>query len=557
MSSRSNPDLVYHLLAPALLFLTSFISFVTYNHYSYTTPEIWICLAGLAAIAFLCGLAGIVGGWPVRVVLTAALLLLWVDLQFDWWDESKSWPELRVTGVFVLVLVLSFAMRRHLSRIVTAVFATMLVSTVVLAAIDGPASPDSGAASAELGRPATTTKPTPRAHPELPILVHLILDEHIGIEGIPHDVPHGREMRQFLRDFFEMYGFRVFGRAYSRYATTRNALPNLVNFSSEPMDGALTSSIRPYVVVKNTYFELLERAGYEIHVSQSDYMDFCTASKEYIVQCANRQITGVKGLESLDVPVSDKVTLIYRRFADLSALKGAVGARYRRLREALRPAGWTLPEWWLKEEGLLGPLLAMPVFDDVTAAVGRASPGDMFFIHLLIPHSPYTIDAMCDLRPVQEWEQTENPGPGPPNDRESRARRYGLYLEQTRCLYRKLDAMFQAWQKAAIFDRLVIILHGDHGSRIWERDPAAKNELKLSHSDYIDTFSTLFAVKGPTHPPGYDRRVAPIERLLGEVVGGETGDDLSHVEQIPYVFLRDGEAQPMLRQPLPAFGDER
>ena len=51
------------------------------------------------------------------------------------------------------------------------------------------------------------------------------------------------------------------------------------------------------------------------------------------------------------------------------------------------------------------------------------------------------------------------------------------------------------------------------------------NQNKLSHADYLDGFSTLFAVKGPRHPPGYDRRVAPIEQLLGEVVGGATGDD--------------------------------
>ena len=161
MVSRSGHDLLYHFLAPAFLIFTPFISFVNYNDYSYTAPEIWICLAGLAAIAFLCGLAGIVGGWPVRVLLTASLLVLWVDLQFDWWDESNPWRELQVMGVFVLALLLSFAMRRHLSRIVTAVFATMLVSTIVLAAVDGPGSRDSGAATADSG--AMTAEPTPGA----------------------------------------------------------------------------------------------------------------------------------------------------------------------------------------------------------------------------------------------------------------------------------------------------------------------------------------------------------------------------------------------------------
>ena len=298
MSSRSGHDLLYHFLAPAFLIFTPFISFVNYNDYSYTAPEIWICLAGLAAIAFLCGLAGIVGGWPVRVLLTAGLLVLWVDLQFDWLDESNPWPELRVIGVFVLALILSFAMRRHLSRIVTAVFATMLVSTVVLAAVHGPGSRDSGAATADSAGATTTTEPSPRARPQLPILVHLILDEHIGIEGIPEDVPHGREMREFLREFFDTYGFRLFARAYSRYTDTQNSLPNLVNFASEPVDGAFTSGVEPYVLVSNRYFELLGRAGYNIHVYQSGFIDFCTASKKYTVQCSTWGATGVQAQSS-------------------------------------------------------------------------------------------------------------------------------------------------------------------------------------------------------------------------------------------------------------------
>ncbi len=124
-----------------------------------------------------------------------------------------------------------------------------------------------------------------------------------------------------------------------------------------------------------------------------------------------------------------------------------------------------------------------------------------------------------------------------------------------RCLYRKLDAMFQQWQKAAIFDQLVIVVHSDHGSKITQRSPGVDNQHKLSDADYMDSFSTLFAVKGPHHPPGYDRRVAAIEELLGEVVGRSTGDDHAHAD--PYVFLSNGRAQSMLRQPLLAFDHEQ
>jgi hypothetical protein len=547
MSSRSGHDLLYHLLAPALLILTPFINLITYNRYSYAAPEIWICLAGLAAVGLLFGLAGMVGGWPTRAVLTAGLLVLFVDVQFDWFNPSNAWPEFRVIGVFLLALLLAWAMRKHLSRIVTAVFATMLVVTVVLSEVQDVVFPVPPAAA--------VNDPKPQSRP-VPIFVHLILDEYIGIEGIPAGVPHGKQMRTFLRDFFEKYGFRLFGRAYSRYASTYNSLPNIVNFSSESVDGALTSGTRPYVLTKNEYFENLYQAGYRIHVYQSDYMDFCGAVIEYIAQCNNNSITGIKAIEGLNVTLAEKVDLIYHIYARLSTLQRVIGEHYKRVREGLRSSGWILPEWWFKD-ARLGPVPSMPLFDRITADVARSSPGDMFFVYFGVPHFPYVYDNMCNVYPSANWERPVNQDSPKLNDRQSRARRYGRYLEQVGCLHRKLDAMFQAWQKAGIFDRLMIVMHGDHGSKILEHRAVAENEEKLSRADYIDTFSTLFAVKKPGVPAGYDRRIAAVQELLGEVVGRQAGDDHTRSKQIPYVFLTGDPGKPMLRQPLPAFGDGR
>ena len=143
ISPRSRRDRLYDFLAPVLLILTPFLVFITHNRYSYAGPELWICLAGLVGVALLFGLIGTVGGWPVRVVLTAGLLVLFVDLQFDWFNGSRTWRELRVIGVFLLALLFSWALRRHLSRVVTAVFATMLIFTIVLGIVQDMRPPSS------------------------------------------------------------------------------------------------------------------------------------------------------------------------------------------------------------------------------------------------------------------------------------------------------------------------------------------------------------------------------------------------------------------------------
>jgi hypothetical protein len=37
-----------------------------------------------------------------------------------------------------------------------------------------------------------------------------------------------------LRQFYLRHGFRVFGRAFSRYYYANSSIPNLVNFTTEP-----------------------------------------------------------------------------------------------------------------------------------------------------------------------------------------------------------------------------------------------------------------------------------------------------------------------------------
>jgi hypothetical protein len=541
MPSKSYRDLIYDLLAPALLLLTPFVSFTTYNRYSYPAPEFWACVAGLVAVGLLFGLVGRIGRWPTRVVLTAGLLVLFVDLQLNWFDGSK----LRVIGAFLLALLLCWAIRTHLSRILTVVFATMLAVTVAFGEAQDALLPSLPAATADHPKPAAHAGPT---------FVHLVLDEHIGIEGIPADVPSAREMAAFLRAFFEKHGFRVFGRAYSRYASTYNAMPNILNFSSESVDGALISGGNPYVLSKNEYFRLMHQMGYKIHVYQSDYIDFCESARQFILRCSTNPVTGIKPIESLAETWFDKAGLIYRIYARRSLLQITIGRYYNNIREAARSSGLLLPEWWLHETRL-GPLPAMPLFDRVTVDVAKSSPGDMFFVYLLMPHFPYVYDAGCKLYPSANWEGPADPQSTIPNDKRSRTRRYGRYFEQMRCLHRRLDTMFQAWQKAGIFDRLVIVMHGDHGPKIVEHRARADNEHELSRADYVDTFSTLFAVKEPGIPAGYDRRIVAAQELLAEVVARQSGARRTDTATVPYVLLATARGKPMLRQPLPAFGD--
>ena len=56
--------------------------------------------------------------------------------------------------------------------------------------------------------------------PFLPPVVHILLDEHIGIEGLGGDAA-ADAMKERLRSFYVNNGFRLFGGAYSEVSSTR------------------------------------------------------------------------------------------------------------------------------------------------------------------------------------------------------------------------------------------------------------------------------------------------------------------------------------------------
>ena len=204
--------------------LTAFISFIRYNHYSYATPEFWISVAGLVAIGLLCGTMMALGGTWLRVLGTAGLLTLFVDFQTEWFDDQ---PALWLPAVALVMLVLCWVVRSKLHRITVPVFATMLTTAVVFPGSSSEWSVRIGARHAD---PQAMRRPSP------PIVIHLIFDEFIGIEGIPPDAAAGSAVRHSLRSFLHENGFRVFGRAYSRFHRTDNAISNLLNYASVPKE---------------------------------------------------------------------------------------------------------------------------------------------------------------------------------------------------------------------------------------------------------------------------------------------------------------------------------
>jgi hypothetical protein len=191
----------------------------------------------------------------------------------------------------------------------------------------------------------------------------------------------------------------------------------------------------------------------------------------------------------------------------------------------------------------------MAVMEELWDQILLFPPGNALFAHLIFPHYPYLYKEDCSISSfIEEWNSQELAvhfderylGNGHGDISQRREQRYGHYFQQLQCLYAKLDKLFLGMKSAGIFDDSIIILHGDHGSRNNRYEPVAENVALLTEDDYKDAFSTLFAIKIPGKPGGYDNSVLPLEQLLAQClqIPQEFQSATTRGKAKPFVYLR-------------------
>ncbi len=304
---------------------------------------------------------------------------------------------------------------------------------------------------------------------------------------------------------------------------------------------------------RNRYFTRLAERGYRLRAYQSDHMDFC-AGLAGAAECESYIANGIGALQEAPLTTAEKARVIAGVYLSRSNAYILMKDAYAGVRSSLHRVGLPAPAWtWDRDR--VGPLTSIPIVEKLAHDLKSGRRGDFFFAHLLMPHHPYIFDARCGLVPVEEWMSrmaVEAPG-GRSNTPATRAVGYAKYTAQVQCVYTKVEQLLQAIPRELQPDAIVII-QGDHGSRLTLRVPRRSNADLMSVEDYADSFSTLFAVRSPQLSVLYDATVVSITCLLKTL----TEDDYRSVGGLelcaanPAVFLR-GRDEQFISHPLPSY----
>lgn len=467
------------IVAGITVLLGSLANFLSYHNYPFMTYEVGIFAISFASVSAIAGV--FYRGQRVwgKVLMEVMLTIIAVDLNTD----GLILPMIAALATLIANLVMKKSVLPLLSMIGGIVLVTSLSGLT-----------DSRDWMDE--KQGTNHAPSSSA----PAILHIILDEHIGIEGLPSNNPATPAMKAFLQEFYVSRGFRLFGRAHSQYFDSVNSVPQILNYG-----GAAHRNAGPggTLVRRSNYFDQLQMENYNVHIVQSEWIEMCTAAPYQ--SCKTYWSPSLQIVGKSSMSVLDRGSLIFFKLLALSDVAEIVGYHYDRATKIYLKHGIDIPALELKRRSHTESVTALYAFDELIGDLKFASPGDAYIAHILLPHYPYVANSRCQLIPLP-WEARQT--------RSSITDRELASFEQIKCATAKVDEAINAIAKSPAGKKVIVIVHGDHGSRITNLDPNVDNVGKFGDSEMLAGFSTIFAIRMPEFSPGLDDRPATAGNLL-------------------------------------------
>lgn len=506
------------LFMPVFLVLSDYIYFIQIHEYGFWHAEAIYLLLGSVLVGLCCGICLLQTKGIYRVTLLAILLVFFLGF-FPLFHKPYA------TSILMLVsIVLSFYLLETLPAIICIASVVFMLSCFLLP-MQKP-----------LSVPITTSQVV-KVNESLPTIVHIVLDEHIGINAIPKDIAGGVALKQSVLAFYKQYGFTIFPNAYSHYARTYDSLSNLLNFTPQSQDLAyFPKGIDILRLKQNKAFLLFSKQGYAIHVMQPDYMDYCHASGANIERCTTYPVHSLQYVRDLPLSTTQRTFFLAKSFLLSTTFYMFLNSFYSLcLQQAFDFFSIELP--YLAWNQNQTSVLAVPaLFDQLATDIISHPQGRVYFAHLLLPHSPYIFNKTCGPNPnTNDWLINYDLGKG--NTRERRTVRYRLYEAQLTCEYALLRNFFERLKKAGIYDNLIFIIDGDHSARLPLTTPYVANQQAVTWQDFEDSYATLFAEKSPGGVFHMNEKQAAINDLYAKVISEILKQPLPKDLSSPYVFL--------------------
>ena len=450
-----------------------------------------VLISGIAAFTVLPLVFASIRWALVRRVSFALLICWFLDLYFiEFKSEVFEWFVLAIVGLSLLPFENNL---RNFSALFVGCFVMLSAVSPLKSIITPPLSEG--------------IRATQASNSKLPLVVHLILDEQGSpLAASPALIASGA-LDRLIAEYIER-GFVAHSWVRARSGATDRSLSALFAppGADEGDNWAKSEGDFNYMLRRNYHVENLQKRGFEVSVLQSSYFQLCPDQR---VRCHTYPLgTYGHSMVRFDGALGDRLLL-----AVMEMHSEQYSTESERYVHFYKPIGdWLVIHGVLphKRQFWTTSSMMLDVLDELGHRASTMRPGEAYLIHLLAPHYPYVLDASCNLRDAQYWSV---PDWAAEVFGQSESKLETAYWEQAKCLHSRLLALIDTIDRVVGREKSVIVLHGDHGSRLFHR-MAHPHLNVLDAQGPIGSLDTLLLVRAPGVKAAINSELIPLDELL-------------------------------------------
>lgn len=508
----------------AIGLLACLANLLNFHHYPVFRAETGLVAMVLLVVAVLAAGLHRLAQPRLSFLLTGLYIAILVDLGADL--HAMAFPVL--TGVLAFT---AWRFERVVLKLAGAAFASVLLfqGLDLVRAPDQPPAPRNEAKRLQDSANRDST---------LRPVVHLLLDSYIGLDGMSAAGTNFGDLRQQQERFYLDHGFQLYPGAYSRHAKTINSLPEMLSYGrAKPATGR--RDLQSTVAEPLPYFIDLDRKGYRTSVAAPSFVDLCP--NQPLSQCRNYNRSNLSSMAETSLSVQGRALVIGATMLELSQFTHLLSGTIDLQIDAWRGS----TKRHLYNRAKLYSLTGFDQIDAFTRDLATLKGGEARFVHLLLPHDPYVLDAACKLLPESKWGDEHGPQAFAPRD--------AAYARQARCVTEvQIAALLKALEATEAGRNAIVIVQGDHGSRTLDGEPSVMGGVPDPRTAAV-AYSTFFAIRVPGEQGATVNGMHALDTLIGQFAASGFAKAPRPAENPAEVYLMDAAWTPVKRIALPPF----
>ena len=311
--------------------------------------------------------------------------------------------------------------------------------------------------------------------------------------------------QKIMQGFFAKNQFRNYQKAYT---PENHYLKNMVKSMNPRSEKSIMAHLlntrllteywrfynlsNDYIFLKNNeIYDIFHRNGFQISAYKTRDFDMCHKNHKYNVNRCVEKINHPINVFDVDLPISSRVNILLVEWLDSMRLFGDLTKIYNFFQTFFNLDD--VPMLGISYNNLY-VVNSVKTFDILLKDMQQDSGKQAYIALIDLPSDMYVYDEFCHIKPRDRWLNMKNL---PWVRHDYAAEKQEAYLQQTRCLFGRLEQFIDQLKSADIWENSVIIIQGVSGVNHFHNQP-----ISDAKEDFIGNHLVTMAIHDSNMPKG-------------------------------------------------------